>query len=49
MIYAIYDIRCNLVLAIAVTMATRAAEEDHAEKYGQWLLGGDYLTIELAA
>lgn len=49
MMYAIYDIRCNLVLTLAVTMATRVAEETHAENYGRWLLGGDYLTIELVA
>ncbi len=48
MTYNIYDIRCRLVLALAVTMATRAAEEDFAANYGSWLLGGDFLTIELA-
>jgi hypothetical protein len=29
-------------------MATRAAEEDFATTYGRLLLGGDFLTIELA-
>jgi hypothetical protein len=46
MIYRIYDIRCRLIVSLAVTMATRVAEENYAENYGRWLLGGDYLAIE---